>query len=278
MSIFAKIKSSKKAAPQQTEKTTTEELSQQKQEDQKVARVPYRHVPTHAAVDALSGAPSSWKNEDRTKIREHHQRRDQMTISRTHSSLSALPTPSMNIESFSGIPSLPRPASYDNPTWNNRMGDMSILTEKLQMRPQSIRSKSATSHLNHGIDSTIGRSPLSSHLQSEATSPVASSGNSMKTSSSSASIASDDLEIASSVPRRLRPRRSFRPEPVVFEGHDAFSRLHTSTTRKLGEAPIMTATQVQLPKPAPVLVAPESKQKKTRWTLMGRHNGSSITA
>ncbi|KAF7856289.1 hypothetical protein EAF04_009817 [Stromatinia cepivora] len=273
MSIFSKIKGSKKAAQQHKEKAIAEG-NQQKKSEEEVTKVPYKHIPTHAAVDALSGAPSSWKNEDRTKIREHHKRRGQMTISRTHSTLSTISSMNNTTESTSVIPSLPRTTTHDsyNPTWNNRVGDISYLTEKLQSRPQqSSRTKSS----NHGIDSAIGRSPLSSRGQSEATSPVTSSGNSTKTSSSSSSSC-DDLEIASSVPRRLRPRHSFRPEPVVFEDHNIFTRLHTSTTRKLGEAPIMSKPQIQLPKPAPVVVAPPTP-KRNRWTLMGKNNASPIS-
>ncbi|CAD6447743.1 d927eb9d-8b65-47ad-96d1-0f00a28cb735 [Sclerotinia trifoliorum] len=258
MSIFSKIKGSKKAAQQHKEKTIADE-NQQKKSEQEVAKVPYKHIPTHAAIDALSGAPSSWKNEDRTKIREHHKRRGQMTISRTHSALSTVSSMSNTIESNSVIPSSPRAISHDsyNPTWNNRVGDMSYLTEKLQSRTQP---PTKPQHSNHGIDSAIGRSPLSSRGQSEATSPATSSRNSTKTSSSSSSSC-DDLEIASSVPRRLQPRHSFRPEPVVFEDRDIFTKLHTSTTRKLGEAPIMSKPQNQLPKPASVIVAPPKSKK-----------------
>ncbi|KAG4027092.1 hypothetical protein MFRU_033g00620 [Monilinia fructicola] len=280
MSIFSKIKSSKKAAQQHKEKATAEE-QQQKQAEEAVAKIPYKHVPTHAAVDALSGAPSSWKNEDRSKIREHHKRRGQMTISRTHSTLSNVSSMNKPNDSTFGIPSLPRTVSYNssNPTWNDRVGDVSYLTEKLQSRPQTPRTKSYTTRPNHGIDSAIGRSPLSSHVQSEATSPIASSRSSTKTCSSASSFA-DGLEIvtASSVPQRLRPKHSFRPEPVVFEDHDIFSRLHTSTTRKLGEAPLMTAPQVHLPRPASVLVAPApAPLKKNRWaTSMRKHTSAPI--
>ncbi|ESZ90200.1 hypothetical protein SBOR_9409 [Sclerotinia borealis F-4128] len=280
MSIFSKIKSSQKAAQKHKEKATAEEY-QQKQAEEAATKVPYKHIPTHAAIDALSGAPSSWKRDDRTKILEHHKRRSQMTISRTHSTLSTVSSMNTTTESSSGIPSLPRNISYNsyNPTWNNRTGDKSYSTEKFQLRSQqNLRSKSSTPYSNHGIDSAIGRSPLSSHVQSEAPSPVTSSGTSTITSSSSSSSSSDDLEITtvSSVPRRLQPRYSFRPEPVVFEDHDVFSRLHTSTTRKLGEAPIMTAPQAQLSKPTPVMVAPQIAHKKSRWTLIGKHKPSPI--
>ncbi|QSZ30956.1 hypothetical protein DSL72_000515 [Monilinia vaccinii-corymbosi] len=266
MSIFSKIKSSKKAAKQHKEKVNVEQ-QQQKQAEAAVAKTPYKHLPAHAAFDALSGAPSSWKNEDRSKIRAHHKRRSQMTLSRTNSSLSF-------VSSTSGATPSPRTAGHDssNPTWNDRVGDVSYLTEKLQSRPPTLKAKAYKYRSNHGTDSAIGRSPLSSHFQSETTSPTTSSGSSIQSSSSSHDLGIDG---APSVPQRLRPRHSFRPEPVVFEDQNVFSRLHTSTTRKLGEAPILTASQVQLPKPASVVVAPPAC-KKNRWSSMGRHAPSPI--
>lgn len=163
MSIFSKIKGSKRAAQQH--KAAAEE-QQQKQEQAAVTKVPYKHVPTHAAVDALSGAPSTWKNEDRAKILEHHKRRSQMTISRTQSTLSIVSSINHTLEPTAGPSSLPRTMSYDN-TWNNRVGDVSYLTEKLQPRPQTYRSKSSMSRCVPGIDSAISRSPSSSRYQSK---------------------------------------------------------------------------------------------------------------
>jgi hypothetical protein len=212
--------------------------------------MPYKHVPTHAAVDALSGAPSSWKHEDRPKIKEHHKRRSQMVISRTGSSLSTVSY--MNAAAGpSSIPPLPRNSSYNsyNPTWFDR-GDYS----NESTHPQK-RQKPSKGHSYH--DSGIGPSPLVSNLQSEGTSsnnslqqisnatfqsqldhrltsyaevsPVVSSGNSTTSNSS------DNLEI----PVTQNPKRiSQRPQPIVYAEKDIFERLHTSTTRKLGEAPL----------------------------------------
>ena len=76
MSIFSKIKSSKQAAQKhKAVKASTPEVQ---------APAPYRHVPTHAAVDALSGAPAGWKAEDRPAIQEANRKR----MSRSESNLS----------------------------------------------------------------------------------------------------------------------------------------------------------------------------------------------
>ncbi|KAL8920017.1 MAG: hypothetical protein Q9172_004688 [Xanthocarpia lactea] len=70
MSIFSKIKGAKKAADKHKQAKSTEIPVEIKD-----TPVPYRHVPTHAAVDALTGAPASWREEDRAAIKHQHKRR-----------------------------------------------------------------------------------------------------------------------------------------------------------------------------------------------------------
>ena len=72
MSIFSKIKGANKAAKEHKKKV-------QEPAEAKDVPVPYKHIPTHAAIDALSGAPSSWREEDRTAIKAQHKRRSMMT-------------------------------------------------------------------------------------------------------------------------------------------------------------------------------------------------------
>lgn len=98
MSIFSKIKGAKKAA----DKHKQEQASAGKKEGQ----VPYRHIPTHAAVDALTGAPSSWREEDRAAIKHQHKRRSMM--SRNSSALSTLhPSSSYAGSEFSSYGMMP---------------------------------------------------------------------------------------------------------------------------------------------------------------------------
>jgi len=224
--------------------------------------MPYKHIPTHAAVDALSGAPSSWKHEDRPKIKEHHKRRSQMVISRTGSSLSTVSY--MNAAAGpSSIPPLPRNSSYNsyNPTWFDR-GDYSN-----EMAHPQKRQKPSRGHSYH--DSGIGPSPLTSNMQSEEVSPVVSSGNSTTSNSS------DNLEIAVT----QNPRRnSQRPQPIVYAEKDIFERLHTSTTRKLGEAPLYDSPPVHVKASVVTVVAQTAKPKKQRWSLLGKKNSAAIEA
>ena len=80
MSIFSKFRNAKKAA----EKAKKAQAAKDHEVEQPV---PYKHVPTHAAIDALSGAPSSWQLEDRDAIRVQNEKRRSQMI-RNYSGLS----------------------------------------------------------------------------------------------------------------------------------------------------------------------------------------------
>jgi hypothetical protein len=155
MSVFSKIKQGRKAAKEHKAKKVEEN-----KENEVPVKVPYKHIPTHAAVDALSGAPSSWKHEDRSKIKHHHERRSQM--SRTQSILST--TSYLNAAAGpSTVPALPRNTSYDsyNPTWFDRGGD--VYREPARRHPQ----KRGHSYHDSGMGASIRPSPLASNVHSE---------------------------------------------------------------------------------------------------------------
>lgn len=159
MSVFSKIKMSKKAAKEAKGKTI-EKNEEIKAEQVKTA---YHHVPTHAATDALSGAPSSWKREDREMIKDAHKRRSQM-ISRTGSSLSTMSNLNASCSSSAYASShLPRNSSYQSagPAWfdQGRGHDGYYASEPVQKRQRS--SKSQSYH-----ESGIGPSPLASNINS----------------------------------------------------------------------------------------------------------------
>ncbi|CZR63928.1 uncharacterized protein PAC_13825 [Phialocephala subalpina] len=253
MSVFSKIARSRKAAKEHKNK-----VAEKDKEPEVAVKAPYKHTPTHAAVDALSGAPSTWNAEDRPKIKEHHKRRSEMVISRTGSSLSHM----SYAGSSTNIPPLPRNSSYSsyNPTWFDRGGDV-------YHSHDSSRQKALKSHSYH--DSGIGPSPLASQQQSEEVSPVVSSGNSTNSNSSA-----ENLEIA---PVKNSNRHSHRPQPIVYAEKDIFDRLHTSTTRKLGEAPVLDAPPPVKPKtPTSTIVAQETKPKKQRWSILGKKNTTAV--
>jgi hypothetical protein len=85
MSFWGKLRKAKRAADNQKDKNAAAA-------DSKPKPAPYRHVPTHAATDALLGAPATWREEDKKAIQAQHQRRSQYNMSRNPSSLSNVTT------------------------------------------------------------------------------------------------------------------------------------------------------------------------------------------
>lgn len=262
MSVFSKIKHSRKAAKEHKVKSAEKEAD-------KPITVPYKHIPTHAAIDALNGSPSSWKYEDLPKIKEHHKRRSQMAISRTHSMLSTTSYMNAAAGPSTSVPPLPRNISYNshNSTWFNRDGDLYYSSENTHRKPKQSR------HLSYQ-DSALGPSPLGTEVPSEgislpyssslarltpsiAVSPVISSGNSTTSNSS------DNLDISNS------KQNASRPQPVVYAENYFLEQLHTSTHRKLGEAPVYSSPPAVV---KPVLDArvQNGNPSKSRWSIMGR--------
>ncbi|PHH84197.1 hypothetical protein CDD83_2331 [Cordyceps sp. RAO-2017] len=84
MSIFSHIRRSRQQAKEHNAKLA----EQEKKEQQKV---PYRHVPTHAATDAFASAPPSWREVDRPRIQEENRRRSAMAASGHHMNMPGVP-------------------------------------------------------------------------------------------------------------------------------------------------------------------------------------------
>lgn len=78
MSIFSRLRKSRQQAKEHNAK-----LAQQEKEEE--TKTPYRHVPKHAATDAIASAPPSWREDDRQKIQEQNRRRSAMAASSSHS-------------------------------------------------------------------------------------------------------------------------------------------------------------------------------------------------
>ena len=139
MSIFSKMKGAKKAADEhksaKAQATTDAPL-----------KVPYKHVPTHAAIDALATAPSSFREDDRAAIRVQHKRRSE--LSRNNSELSATTTINTTMN---------RNASF-------------ISADSVSSRPSKPRLQTRRSHVGFQNQESyptsrppIGKSPLASN-------------------------------------------------------------------------------------------------------------------
>lgn len=72
MSVFSMIKRGRQAAKEH-------KATQAEKQKAQVVKLPYKHVPTHAATDAMAAAPAAARMADREKILEQNRRRSAMT-------------------------------------------------------------------------------------------------------------------------------------------------------------------------------------------------------
>lgn len=84
MSIWSHIRKSRQQAKEHNAKLA----EQEKKEQQKV---PYRHVPTHAATDAFARAPPSWREADRPRILQENRRRSALAVGAHHVNMLGAP-------------------------------------------------------------------------------------------------------------------------------------------------------------------------------------------
>ncbi|KAI1461967.1 hypothetical protein F4805DRAFT_453198 [Annulohypoxylon moriforme] len=112
MSVFSLIKRGRAQAKEHNAK-------QAERAKEESVKLPYRHVVTHAASDALSGAPSSWKHADRPRIMEQNKKRT--AIMANDSNAAGLPRVGSSLSYVSyasvyGTPVVPLPKNY---SYNN---------------------------------------------------------------------------------------------------------------------------------------------------------------
>ena len=83
MGFFGSLKKGKKQADVSKDKKDAEKAHA-------APSVPYVHKPTHAGRDAITGAPPSWRESDRARIKQANEsRRNSVLMSRTASSVTA---------------------------------------------------------------------------------------------------------------------------------------------------------------------------------------------
>lgn len=145
MSIFSKLSRAKKAAQKHKEVQ-----SHQVNPEVEDKPVPYKHVVTHAAIDALSGAPSSWREADRAAIKATNEKRKS----------------AMTPNSGTLSPTLPRASSYSS-------GSNHSFSRPMQSKPESRRSYGAHGgYYTNASGLTIGNPTFSpSPLASKGTPP-----------------------------------------------------------------------------------------------------------
>jgi hypothetical protein len=166
MSIFSSIRRSRQQAKEHSAKA-----AEQKQKE--TERVPYKHVPTHAALDAISCAPPSWR-EDRPRILEENRRRSAMPMHTQHASMPSIPRVGSSLSHVSypanyasPVVRVPRTYSYTGglTPYADRSRDIiySVTDEVHAVQPTSWKGKDA---IRPGLH-VRGLSPTSSKGSSE---------------------------------------------------------------------------------------------------------------
>lgn len=102
MSVFSLIRRGRQQAKEHSQK----QAERRRKEDTQPA---YKHVPTHAAADALVGAPPTSRAEDKPRIMEENRRRSSMTNGAVNGSRGGIPRAS------SGLSNVTYPAAHANP-------------------------------------------------------------------------------------------------------------------------------------------------------------------
>jgi hypothetical protein len=179
MSVFSIIKRGREQAKEHNAK-------QAERVKEESVKLPYRHVPTHAAVDALATAPASWKHDDRSKIREQNRRRSAMAASahgngglpRVGSSLTHVSYPSVYA---TPVVPLPKNYSYNSipSSWRERMASTPEAAEGMEgtdyfTHPGDYKGKGKEVALPFIIGTGGTASPA---FSSGRTSPLSSRGN-----------------------------------------------------------------------------------------------------
>ena len=240
MSVFSMMKRSRQAAKEHR----ADQAQKEKTEAQKP---PYKHVPKHAATDAMSGGPAGWRENDRQRIVEQNRRRSAMTASgmgmltpvhsmpRMHSSLSHVSYPAAYA---SPIVQLPRNYSYGSmlPGWAPPGRDMSYspidMGSAKGKEIERIVDSSRTSRSSSRVSSSgrIHLPPISTFGGSDlSTSPVE--------SSSGSTSSQDDLEMKPAVRHSVQvpPSASATKRDRPTSDTESIHRLHPGHSRRASD-------------------------------------------
>ncbi|KAI5246541.1 hypothetical protein E4T47_00413 [Aureobasidium subglaciale] len=276
MSILSKLKGAKKAADDHKAKNET-------QDTKPTNAVPYKHVPTHAATDAMTSSPGGWKAEEiayQNKARLSRIGSDYSTRpSTSHTTTRSNSRPGFNrANSDSSLDFAPSAQAFTLPVRssgssmksaavsrntsfqglekvmesNDRDQEPVFAAALLANRTKASRSPRGSTR------SSLGKSPLSSVESSTESSP-AESENSSPSGSSSGQIELRSEAVAYAPSNEIHPGHRVNQMPVEkpqaerkYFGHN--------------KAPASEAKEISIP--APVVV------KKERFSFLKRGNGA----
>ncbi|OAA64273.1 hypothetical protein SPI_02920 [Niveomyces insectorum RCEF 264] len=243
MSFFSIIKRSRLAAKDHTNKTTT--TGKQKEAPMPTTTTTtttYWHVPTHAASDALLGAPAGWVRDDADRIRAHNRQRIAMSVladehnhwrsNNSSSSSSATPTLSpMHLVNAHGLPGGSSSSSSDSST---SLGREPHLWPRPGVGVGRLSRSPYTAATDAGAGAYVGPSSrsyssLNAELYRAAPAPLSSSSSSMSPAAATTVRPQPDrINPAFLAP----PPPSARSPPVRSKSYYSRSRAPTKHARK----------------------------------------------
>ncbi|KAK4193869.1 hypothetical protein QBC35DRAFT_8272 [Podospora australis] len=250
MSVFSFIRKGRQAAKEH-------KAEKEKKEKEEAQKPPYKHIPRHAAIDAISGGPAGWKTEDRQKIVDENKRRSTMTanglnmpsmisvhhgLPRVHSALSHVSYPSAYA---SPHVAMPRTYSYSSMPagWAHPLGDVYT---PMEMPGTSLKGKEVERVMNDPYRANRSSSKLSVGRYSVPMNAIVGTGDvsvSPVDSSSNSTSSREDLEMKptkhTSMPPSTSATRNFQASrPTSANG--SIHRLHPA--RRLSDAEQAGAT------------------------------------
>ncbi|KAI8635330.1 hypothetical protein F5Y19DRAFT_7513 [Xylariaceae sp. FL1651] len=240
MSVFSIIKRGRAQAKEHGAKQV------EKVKDEAV-KLPYKHVPTHAAIDAMATAPASWKHDDRPKILEQNRRRSAMASSGT--SLSGLPRvgSSLSCASYPPVyanPVVPLPKNYSYSSipssWREKMGNTPEGVEGLDYfsQPGVYRGKGKGKEVVPRF--IVGAaSPM---LSSGRASPLSGRAVPVSVGGSSGNSSEDEKETRQKALRNASYNPDFKPylSHTSSATRESLHRLHPAHARRRSETSTQT--------------------------------------
>ncbi|KAI1274378.1 hypothetical protein F5Y07DRAFT_401464 [Xylaria sp. FL0933] len=261
MSVFSIIRRGRAQAKEHNAKQADKEKAE-------AVKLPYKHVPTHAAIDAIATAPSSWKQDDRPKIREQNRRRSAMAASGlSHSGMPRVGSSLANVSypSVYATPVVPLPKNYSYSSipssWRERMASTPEASEGVDYFscPRDYKGKGkeivpAFVVGTGGTASPVLSSGRASPLSSRAVPVNVGIGVAVSVSGENSNGSDDEKEMRHQAMKNISYNPEPRPPPPPSRDSsttgERLHRLHPAHARKLSESRAHSNSDRYYPPPA----------------------------
>ncbi|KAI5923693.1 hypothetical protein F4810DRAFT_203158 [Camillea tinctor] len=248
MSVFSLIKRGR----QQAKEHNAKQAKQAEKSKEEPPKQPYKHVVSHAAIDALATAPSSWKHDDRPKIMEQNKRRSAMASStnvsgmpRVGSSLSYVSYPSVY-----ATPVVPLPKNY------SYSSIPSSWREKMHSTPGSVHSPDGSEYFSYSASVKGKEREYLPPIRAGNITPISNQGVSFGESFGNSDSSEEELEFGRKSPKSHshihQPRLSHQGSSSngqTHRLHPAHSRRNSETTAGRHYPPQAKSTFFTAPRP-----------------------------